>query len=63
MNENQPVYRKNKSNGEDPSIVLKMEKDLNIFGDILIKLKNNGFYRKKLMFRFAFNTAFIPESK
>lgn len=34
-----------------------------VLGDVMIRVSHNGIISDKFMFRFAFNTAFIPEDK
>ncbi|CAD8202751.1 unnamed protein product [Paramecium octaurelia] len=41
---------------------LKLDKLMPIYGDILIKVFNEGILKKEKMFRLAFNTAFIDET-
>jgi len=39
-----------------------LDKLMPIYGDILIKVFNEGILKKEKMFRLAFNTAFIDET-
>jgi len=42
----------------DQQVVIEVP-DLNLIGDTLIRMQNNGYYIQKLIFRYAFNTTFI----
>jgi len=51
------------ANGNENIIKLQTSAPFPILGDILIRLCHNGRYKRKLMCRFAFSTAFLPEEK
>ncbi len=46
-----------------PIFIKKIQKTLPVYGDVLIRVKNNGRYQDSKLFRFAFNTAFIGPEK
>jgi len=43
------------------TIKILIEKPFVLLGDVLIRMVHNGRFKDIMMFRFAFNTAFIPE--
>lgn len=55
--------KKYKDEGEEKFIKIDTLSPFPLVGDILIRLCHNGRYKRKLMCRFAFSTAFLPEEK
>ena len=47
---------------EDKFIELSVNKNLNLFGNIMIKFNNMGTLSNSDLFRVTFNTAFIPQN-